>query len=68
MKIEISDPALVDDLVNFLCAMGYIAKGEGMATVTAFLPLAAEDSHQRKDAALLLRTWSARRDVQALIV
>ena len=68
MRIEVSDPDLLDDLVDFLSAMGYVARHESERTVTAFLPLASAGAHQRRDAGLLLSTWSARRNVAALIV
>ncbi len=68
MRIEVSDPDLLDDLVDFLCAMGYVARHEGERTVRAFLPLASGGSHQRRDVGLLLSTWSARRNAAALIV
>ena len=67
MRIEVTDPELIDDLVTFLCGMGYVARHEGDRTVTAFLPL-APDAHQQTDLALLLRAWSARRHVAALVV
>ena len=68
MRIEVSDPDHLDDLVSFLRAAGYVARHEGEATVTAFLPLAAADAHQRRDVGLLLRSWSAQRDAVASVV
>ena len=68
MQIEVSNPNLVADLVSFLQAMGYVARADGAKAVTAFLPLAPEGWHERTDAALLLRTWSGRREADARIV
>ena len=68
MRIRLSDPTLVDELVDFLRQMGYVAQPEGERTVKAFLPFVPKESYARVDIALLLRSWQARGDGIAVIV
>jgi hypothetical protein len=68
MRIQLTDPRLVDELVDFLREMGYVAQAEGEGTIQAFLPFVPQESHARTDIALLLRSWQARGNGIAVIV
>jgi hypothetical protein len=68
MRIKLSDPTHVEELVDFLRQMGYVAQQEGEETVKAFLPFVPQESHARIDIALLLRSWQARGHGVAVIV
>ena len=68
MHIHITNPALINDLVEFLRRMGYVAHVEGHDRIRAFLPLAPDDALARRDLRLLLRAWEAAGDRRAFIV
>jgi hypothetical protein len=68
MTIRLTDPTLVDELVDFLRQMGYVAQAAGEQSVNAFLPFVPHESHARIDIALLLRSWQARGHGIAVIV
>jgi hypothetical protein len=68
MTIRLTDPTLVDELVDFLRQMGYVAQADADQTVKAFLPFVPQESDARVDIALLLRSWQSRGNGIAVIV
>jgi hypothetical protein len=57
--VKLSDPALVDDLVDFLSRSGCIVDVENAATVLVSIPRSLRDDAARLELDLYLRVWEA---------
>ena len=57
MRVQLSDPALVEEFLQFLWSSGFIAEQDGADTVAASLPIALERDGRVEDINLFLAIW-----------
>lgn len=59
MLVQLSDPALVSDLVGFLRRAGCTAQADDEATIIVSVPEAAREDAAQLEFDLYLRVWAA---------
>ena len=59
MLVKLSDPALVDDLVDFLSRSGCIAQAQDETTVLVSIPRSLREDAAQLELDLYLRVWEA---------
>lgn len=59
MRVKLSDPALVDDLVDFLSRSGCIAQAEDETTLLVSIPKSLREDAAALELDLYLRVWEA---------
>jgi hypothetical protein len=59
VRIRISDPALLDDLKDFLESAGCRIRGVGPVTIDVAMPRAPSLEQARREIAIYLKTWQA---------
>lgn len=59
MRVKLSDPALVDDLVDFLSRSGCVAQAEDEATILVSIPKSLRADAAQLELDLYLRVWEA---------
>ena len=59
MRVKLSDPALVDDLVDFLRAAGCVAQPADVAIVSVSIPKSLREDAAELELDLYLRVWEA---------
>ena len=57
MQVRLSDPAVVEEFLEFLWRSGFIAEQETRDTVRVSVPFAAGRDRTGEDAELFLRVW-----------
>jgi hypothetical protein len=57
--VKLSDPALVDDLVDFLSRSGCIVQAEDETTVLVSIPRSLREDAAALELDLYLRVWAA---------
>lgn len=61
MLVKLSNPALVDDLVDFLSRSGCIAQAQDETSVLVSIPRSLRDDAARLELDLYLQVWQATR-------
>lgn len=59
LRIEVSEPALVDDLADFLASAEWRVKRRVDGVIEASLPRALNGEQARQELAIYLATWRA---------
>lgn len=59
MLVKLSNPALVDDLVEFLSRSGCVAEAQDETTVLVSIPRSLRDDAAQLELDLYLRVWEA---------
>lgn len=59
MRVKISDPALVDDLVEFLSRSGCIAHAQDETTILVSIPRSLREDAAELELDLYLQVWQA---------
>jgi hypothetical protein len=59
LRVQLSDPALVDDLVDFLRASGCVAQPALGAIVSVSIPKSLREDAAELELDLYLRVWEA---------
>jgi hypothetical protein len=59
LRVKLSDPALVDDLVDFLSRCGCIAQAGDETTVLVSIPKSLREDAAERELDLYLRVWEA---------
>jgi hypothetical protein len=57
MRIRVSDPALLDNLKDFLESAECRVRGVGSVTIDVGMPRAPSPQQARREIAIYLRTW-----------
>ena len=57
MRVKLSDPVLVDDLIDFLSRCGCIAQAGDEATVLVSIPKSLREDAAERELDLYLRVW-----------
>ena len=61
LRVKLSDPSLVDDLVDFLRSSGCVAQPAEEATVAVAIPKSLREDAAGLELDLYLRVWEATR-------
>jgi hypothetical protein len=59
LRVKLSDPALVDDLVEFLSRSGCVAQPDDETTVLVSIPRSLRDDAAELELDIYLRVWEA---------